>query len=252
MTTAPEVTTADIVVAWERNYDEQSRQFVRSLPLPDGPRVLDVGAGSGSMSAWFHDELGAEVVALDIDDTGLAGLRDLPRCEVVRADATTYDLPAGALDLVFVRAVLSGIADPLAALERWRTWLRPGGVLVAEDFYFMPAEDAATDLGRQILEGYVQAAANSGVDLRLARRLPSLLARTGLQEVASSVRPLGPGQGVDENALMDVRMRVERDALVSRGLLTDDLITAWLATLDDPTCQDITTLGIRTWGHRSR
>ncbi|WP_278314972.1 class I SAM-dependent methyltransferase [Lolliginicoccus levis] len=250
MTTAPEVTAADIVVAWERNYDEQSQRFVRSLALPAGARVIDVGAGSGSMSAWFHDELGADVVALDIDDTGLGRLRDLPRCEVVLADATTHALPTGTFDLVFVRAVLSGIMDPLAALERWSTWLRPGGVLVAEDFYFMPAEDAATDLGRQVLEGYVQAAANAGANLRLARRLPSLLARAGLLDVGSSVRPLGPGQGAAENALMDVRMRVERETLVSRGLLTHDLITAWLATLDDPTYQDITTLGIRTWGRR--
>jgi len=251
MTTRTEVTAADIVTAWERNYDEQSQQFVRSLTMSAAARVLDIGAGSGSMSLWFHEALAeSTVVALDVETSGLGHLRSLPRCEVVAADATTHNFSLADFDLIFVRAVLSQVQRPQEALERWASWLRPGGVLVAEDFYFMPAEDASTELGRQILEGYVQAAADSGLDLRLARRLPSLLARAGLREGGSSVRPLGPGQGEAENALMDVRMRVEGHALVSRRLLTGEQITAWLGTLGDPTCQDITTLGVRAWGHR--
>ena len=251
MTTAPEVTVADIVTAWERNYDAQSQQFISSLGLPSAARFLDVGAGSGSISAWFHDEHAeGSVVAIDIEGVGLESLRSLPRCEVVVADATIHEFATEEFDVVFVRAVLSQIPRPLEALEHWRKWLKPGGVVVTEDFYFMPPADAATDLGRTILEGYVKAAGDSGTDLRLARRLPSLLARAGLRDIGSAVRPLGPGQGAAENALMDVRMRVERGALVRNGLMTDEQISEWLLTLDDPTCQDITTLGVRAWGRK--
>lgn len=251
MTASAEVTSADIVTAWERNYDPQSQQFIESLDLPPAPRILDVGAGAGSMSAWFHERYNdGSVVALDLEGAGLAPLRSLPRCEVVTADASTHEFAPAEFDLVFVRGVLSQVPRPLEALERWNAWLRSGGILVAEDFYFMPPEDAATDLGRTVLEGYVQAAADSGTNLRLARRLPSLLARAGLQDVESSIRQLGVGQGATENALMGVRMQVDRESLIRQGLLTDEQISAWLTTLDDPTCQDITTLGIRTWGRR--
>lgn len=244
-------TMQDITRAWEQNYDEPSQKFFTELGLAPDATILDIGAGGGSMVEWFAQQapLGL-VTALDIDVSQLEHLQGQPTVEVVQADVTDHQFPGQSFDLIFARGIFSVLPDAMGTLSRCRSWLRDGGLMIIEDFYFMDPADAPTDLGREILEGYVRASSESGADFKMARRLPSMLARAGFADVDSSVRKLGPGQGTNENALMAVRMHAQGDSLIERGLMTREQIDGWLDRLDDPTFQDITTLGIRSWGSR--
>lgn len=96
-------------------------------PAP-GPRVLDLGAGTGKLTAGLV-ALGAEVVAVEPDPAMLAELRrSLPDVRALRGNAEAIPLPDGSVD-----AVLAGNAmhwfDMAAAGPEIARVLAPGGVL---------------------------------------------------------------------------------------------------------------------------
>jgi ubiquinone/menaquinone biosynthesis C-methylase UbiE len=105
---------------------------VLAAVLPPAPaRVLDVGAGTGSL-ALIAAELGHEVTALDLSDAMLergrakAAERGLDVTFVVgRAE----EPPDGPFDEVMSRHLVWTLPEPVEALVAWRRAVRPGGGL---------------------------------------------------------------------------------------------------------------------------
>jgi protein-L-isoaspartate(D-aspartate) O-methyltransferase len=99
---------------------------LQSLALEGGEQVLEVGTGSGFLTACLA-ALGAEVVSLEIvpvlaeqarralDAHGVQGV------EVQQADVLTSDFEEGRFDAIVVTASVSSIP------ESFGTWLKPGG-----------------------------------------------------------------------------------------------------------------------------
>jgi SAM-dependent methyltransferase len=94
-----------------------------TLPEPRA-RVLDVGAGTGSLSL-LAAELGHEVTALDLSSGMLRRAREkadagglADRMTFVVGSAT--EPPEGPFDAVMERHVLWTLPDPVAALRAWR------------------------------------------------------------------------------------------------------------------------------------
>ncbi|MFJ3633331.1 class I SAM-dependent methyltransferase [Streptomyces sp. NPDC090112] len=101
-----------------------------------GPRVLDVGCGTGRDAAWLHSAAGREVTGIDTSPAMLAHARDHHPGPVYRhADMRDFDL-----DTTFDAVVCMDSAllychtndDLTAFLARCRAHLAPGGLLVAE------------------------------------------------------------------------------------------------------------------------
>ena len=102
----------------------------RLLPAPPS-RVLDVGAGTGSLSLLAAD-LGHEVTALDLSE----GMLDRARVKAEeRGAAISFVVakaespPEGPFDAVIERHVAWTLPDPVAAFGTWRK-VAPSGRLV--------------------------------------------------------------------------------------------------------------------------
>jgi SAM-dependent methyltransferase len=110
---------------------ETGRGLVEVLGPRPGERVLDLGCGTGHLTARIA-ESGAAVVGLDRSPEMLAAARSsYPRLEFVEGDAADFTLP-GEFDAVFSNATLHWVADAEAAVRCIARALKPGGRFVAE------------------------------------------------------------------------------------------------------------------------
>jgi trans-aconitate methyltransferase len=103
------------------------------LDATPGERILDLGCGTGHLTAEIAASVGADgsVVGLDRSAAMLKEARDAyPDLDFVRADAREF--AADPFDAVFSNAALHWIRDQRAAVETVAGVLRPGGRFVAE------------------------------------------------------------------------------------------------------------------------
>ena len=99
----------------------QPAAWLRRGGLPPGGRLLDVGAGRGLLVEELRR---AGYDARGIDPAGRATAGSAIERRAL-GDHTDADL-----DAVVMWHVLEHLDDPRAALERARSWLRPGGLLL--------------------------------------------------------------------------------------------------------------------------
>lgn len=109
---------------------------IAALPLPDAPRVLEIGCGTGFLTGAMADQgIGGEWLVTDLAPAMVA------RCEARMAGraGTRFavldgenGVPGGAghYDLVCSSLALQWFSDPAAAVERMLRWLAPGGHLM--------------------------------------------------------------------------------------------------------------------------
>jgi SAM-dependent methyltransferase len=99
-------------------------------PQP-GERILDIGCGTGQLTAEIARS-GAQVVGLDNSADMLADARkNFPELTFVLRDASGFDFP-DPFDAVFSNAALHWVKDAEAAVTSIARALRPGGRFVAE------------------------------------------------------------------------------------------------------------------------
>ena len=97
--------------------------------LPIGARVLDVGSGFGYMVEVIS-AAGFEAWALDVPGTALARCAELVGERAVPLPEADRRLTPACFDAITLFDVFEHLYEPRAALERYRTWLKPGGFLM--------------------------------------------------------------------------------------------------------------------------
>lgn len=103
-----------------------SRLALLLAPEAEIERVLVVGCGAGTEAAVLADQLGAEVVGIDLEDDFDPEASE--RADLRVMDATDLDFGDHRFDLIYSFHALEHIADPEAALSEMRRVLAPGGL----------------------------------------------------------------------------------------------------------------------------
>jgi len=116
-----------------KSLDPGTFRLLARVGVEPGMHILELGAGTGSVSAWLAERVGPDgrVMSTDID---LRFHAAVPANVIVRQhDAARDRLPAGHFHLVHARAVIQHIPERIEVLARLVEAMRPGGALVIED-----------------------------------------------------------------------------------------------------------------------
>jgi ubiquinone/menaquinone biosynthesis C-methylase UbiE len=165
---------------------EHLTRSIAALDLRPGDAVLDAGCGTGDALLALADVVGDDgrVVGVDVSSALVAEARERTAgrssvVDVVQADL--HALPFGAASFTGCRTerVLLHVEDPARAVAELARVARPGGrVVVTEpdwDTLIIDSDDLA--MARRV----ARAAADRILQPDVARRLPRLAARAGLE-----------------------------------------------------------------------
>ena len=115
--------------------------FIETAKLPNGARILDLGAGTGNFfchalprdvarsSELFHLDLDSEMLGIAKQKYKDHGLE----VRTIQRDASKSVFPVGSLDCIVSVNALYAMPEPDAVLKRAFHWLRPGGFLFLVD-----------------------------------------------------------------------------------------------------------------------
>jgi SAM-dependent methyltransferase len=214
----------------EELFDPATVRRLAGVGVAAGWRALEVGAGRGSIAGWLAERVGDQghVVATDID-TGLLDELGDARVEVIRHDVLADDFPSNSFDLVHCRALLVHLTDPDRALRRMADWLKPGGVLVAEEPW--------TDVARLAPDPVVAEAAEAlgqTLDGSFARRLPLALREAGFERIAADADLRFFEGGTDHAAFFRTVLEGACGRLVAAGSMEAEEVRRLQRQFDDP------------------
>jgi 2-polyprenyl-3-methyl-5-hydroxy-6-metoxy-1,4-benzoquinol methylase len=167
-----------------------TREALHAIGLGDGWRCLDVACGTGAIMRLMGPMVGASgrVHGIDLDDVyGTRAAETLnaagpPIFSFQTFDVMGTDDPDGApYDLVFTRLFICHMTDPVRAVSRLWSWVKPGGTLLVQDYdmgimHSMP-HSPAHDEGFELIR---QSFTRSGKDARAGASMPHYFMKAGV------------------------------------------------------------------------
>jgi SAM-dependent methyltransferase len=163
-----------------RLLDPLHRRLIEALELEPGARIVEVGVGNGSMSAWLAER--ASAVAVDLDLSLVQS--PPPNLELRQTDILSGPVPPGDFDLVTARAVLHHVADADRALANLVASVRPGGAILLIEPDFLPVSVSEPEPVRRFWSGWLAWSQARGIDYFIGRTLAPRLQRLGIEQLA--------------------------------------------------------------------
>lgn len=177
------------LVLQHRLFGGFTRALLQDAGIAPGMQVLDVGAGVGDVSLLAAACVGPEGSVVGVErsaayvEAARRRVAGLGHVEFVEGDLFEV-VPARKFDLIVGRFVLEWVPDPVAALRHLAGYLRPGGVMVFQDYdhplvegqYSLPV----APLFEAVLSGCIDALARGGLERRMGAMLRRSFVAAGL------------------------------------------------------------------------
>ena len=199
---------------WHKRFLEQARwtrdlreYLYRRAVIAGAKRVLDLGCGTGALTAELSAVTQADIHCLDINPEFLrVASRENPGALPSLGDA--HDLPhdSGSFDIVLCHFVLLWVSDPRRVVMEMVRVTRPGGYVLA---LAEPDYDGRIDFPAELEKLgalQVESLRLQGANPVIGRRLASLFSNAGLAEIETGV--MG-GQWSGETMIMDIESEWE-------------------------------------------
>jgi ubiquinone/menaquinone biosynthesis C-methylase UbiE len=160
--------------------------------LEKGMRVLDIGCGTGAISAGVAEMVGEEGLVVGIDSSdhliarGKAHYADMHNLELIEADLFTYQ-PDQPFDLVISARVLQWLSNPGEALLKCKEMLRPGGRVSILDYNHTKLEwkpEPPASMTR-FYKAFLDWRSDAGMDNEMADHLTGYFEKLGFHSVES-------------------------------------------------------------------
>jgi SAM-dependent methyltransferase len=212
-----------------------TRRVLVEAGITTGMQVLDVGCGPGEVSLLVADLVGESGRVLGIDGSAdmvtaaQARAQDAGLAQVSFMAADLRDLALDQrFDALVGRFILMHLPEPESVLRRLLKWVRPGGVVVFQEYELSSGADAfypPSLLWEQVFRLSTGAFERAGGNLHAGMQLPSMFRAAGLPapqmryEAAIGADPDWPGF---ELRAADVRQFVP--LILQFGLATEEEI----------------------------
>lgn len=222
-------------------WEDATREALAAVGVKPGWRCLDAACGTGSVTRILGELVGPSgaVHAADLDEIyGSAAIARLnsggrPIHSFEKLDLVDGDDPKGApFDIVFTRLLICHMTDPVRMLKRLWSWVKPGGVLLVQDYdmgvmHRAPITEPtmrAYDLIRAVFS-------KSGKDPRAGASMPHYFIEAGIGYpdgtlVRGKLAPVAEVVGMHTAALSSMT-----PGLVKLGAATADEMTALIADI---------------------
>lgn len=231
--------------------DPKTFAVLEGVGITPGMRVLEVGAGAGTVSAWMAERVGADghVLSTDID---LQFHGEMPgNVEVRQHDIENEDLPAEKFDLIHARAVLQHVPSREAVIPKLIDALEPGGWLVLEDSQFLGfAEQGLAEPYRSIHRIIAAGSQEEWRDPDFGLQILDRMRQHGLTDldIVGDVWPMRPHEPSGEWWFLALERAIPH--LVAAGLVTQDDGQAALEQVRAPGFVMLSPTSIATLGRR--
>jgi SAM-dependent methyltransferase len=165
-----------------------SAPFTDFAEVEQGSRVVDVGAGTGALTAELVARAGvSSVVAVDPSPSFVRSLRErFDGVPVEQAPAESLPFADSSFDVALAQLVVHFMQDPVAGLREMARVVAPGGVVAASVWDYAGKRDplrqfwaAARDLDPDLVDESLRAGTAQG-------HLADLMSRAGLSNVVST------------------------------------------------------------------
>ncbi|MYF98338.1 methyltransferase domain-containing protein [Candidatus Poribacteria bacterium] len=171
-------------------YGESTRLLCELADISPGMRVLDIGSGAGDVALMVGEMVGnsGQVVGVDVNPAILETARQraanagLKNMEFIAGDARTLDFE-GKFDALVGRFVLMYMADPVMALKKLITHLKPDGIVAFQEpeYTLYPAvSHPNTPLMNQLYRWILEVFDHSGAHLDMGIGLYRAFVEVGL------------------------------------------------------------------------
>ncbi|MGF6849739.1 ubiquinone/menaquinone biosynthesis C-methylase UbiE [Chitinophaga sp. W3I9] len=216
--------------------DSRSLQnsYATLIPLlREGMRVLDVGCGTGAISAGIAGAVGKTGSVVGIDSSphliakGNTDHADLSNLTLLEADLFAYN-PAEKFDLIVSARVLQWLSNPREALLKFKSLLNPGGYISILDYNHHQLEwtPAPPESMQRFYKAFLSWRADAGMDNEIADHLSGLFEELGFHHItvlnADEIYTRGENNFAEKAGIWSKVAELRGPQMVESGFITEE------------------------------